>query len=75
MYFYKSECKLERFESLEFHYNELIKKHKLSLECIKTQKKDFDILKTDFDLIKVNFLRLTFPESNFLIMSKCLRLN
>jgi hypothetical protein len=32
------DCNAERLNSLEFHYNELLQKHKLSLDCLKTQK-------------------------------------
>jgi len=44
---------MERFESLEFHHNDLIKKHKLCLECLQKQKKDYETLKADYSAIKV----------------------
>jgi hypothetical protein len=52
---------MERFESLEFHYNDLIKKHKLCLECLQKQKKDYETLKTDYCATKVyTFLTIKF---------------
>ncbi len=44
----KVECKQERLQSVEFHYNELIQKHKMCLECMSKQRDDHEILKTKF---------------------------
>ncbi|CAF0722537.1 unnamed protein product [Brachionus calyciflorus] len=38
------DCTTERYQSLEFHYNELLEKHKLCLECMEKQKFEMDSL-------------------------------
>ncbi len=43
------ECNNERFIKLEFHYNELMQKHKLCLDCMGRQKIDYDTLAKDYD--------------------------
>lgn len=47
------ECNGERFSKLEFHYNELLQKHKLCLECMTRQKADYDKIVTDYDQLNV----------------------
>lgn len=60
MLFLKIECKQERMESLEFHYNELIQKHKLCLECMSKQRDDNETLKAVKQDLEVCFLFLFF---------------
>ncbi len=43
------QCNNERFAKLEFHYNELMQKHKLCLDCMSRQKADYDSLAKDYD--------------------------
>lgn len=45
--FLKSEYKQERFQSLKFHYDELMQQHNLCLECMEKQKNDMEHLKAE----------------------------
>ena len=50
--------KSERSHSFEYHYNELLSKHKLCLECMSKQRVDNDILKERFEFLNVSLLEL-----------------
>ena len=49
------ECNAERFNSLEFHHDELIKKHKICLDCMKKQKNDYERVVTECDQLHVSY--------------------
>lgn len=52
------ECNSVRLNSLEFHYNELLQKHKMCLDCLETQKLDYEKALTESDELHVRiFLR------------------
>lgn len=50
------ECNLQRLQSVEFHHNELIQKHKLCLDCMTKLKHDFENKSKDYETITVIFL-------------------
>jgi hypothetical protein len=46
---------MERLNSLDFHYNDLIQKHKLCLECMNKQKEDYETMKKQNQKLMVIF--------------------
>lgn len=45
------ECNLQRLQTLEFHHNELMQKHKLCLDCMTKLKHDFEHKCKDYEQI------------------------
>ncbi len=45
-------------QSAEFHYNELIQKHKMCLECMGKQRDDHEVLKTKYSQSELDNQRL-----------------
>ena len=59
-------CDHERFQKLEFHYNELMQKHKLCLDCMTRQKSDYDKAIKESDLLNVSVLMEIFVRTELL---------
>ncbi|RMZ94957.1 hypothetical protein BpHYR1_018383, partial [Brachionus plicatilis] len=53
-----ADCEIERYQSLEFHYNELLEKHKLCLECMAKQKSDVDSMEERLSILHSENMRL-----------------
>lgn len=54
----KADCDAERYHSLEFHYNELLEKHRLCLECMAKQKSDLDSMEERISILHSENMRL-----------------
>lgn len=54
------ECNSERLNSLEFHYNELLQKHQMCLDCLRTQKLDYEKALKESDELHVRIILMGF---------------
>ena len=66
---FQLECRTERLQTLEFHYNDLIQKHKMCLECMTKQRNDYESLKKKYEIANVMLLRLIFKRLVCVIQS------
>ena len=58
------ECNLQRLQTLEFHHNELMQKHKLCLDCMTKLKHDFEHKCKDYEQINVSFNLMCYLKSS-----------